>query len=110
MVRHNELELITVEEAIKIIDLNSSLNQKTEQRPLLKGEGFVLSEDVISPINMPPFRQSAMDGYAINMHDSNQYSLIGEIQAGDSKNPTLKKERPFEFLLAQQYQIVQIVW
>ncbi|MDG1840857.1 MAG: molybdopterin molybdotransferase MoeA [Crocinitomicaceae bacterium] len=91
MVRHNELELITVEEAIKIIDLNSSLNQKTEQRPLLKGEGFVLSEDVISPINMPPFRQSAMDGYAINMHDSNQYSLIGEIQAGDSKNPTLKK-------------------
>jgi len=29
---HNELALITVEEAIKIIDLNSSLNYKIEQK------------------------------------------------------------------------------
>ena len=83
--------MITVEEAIKIIDLNSSLNYKKEHKKIELCEGFVLSEDVKSPINMPPFRQSAMDGYAINMHDSNKYSLIGEIKAGDSKNPTLKK-------------------
>jgi len=83
--------LITVEEAIKIIDLNSSLNHKTEQKKIALCEGFVLSEEITSPINMPPFRQSAMDGYAINMHDSNKYSLLGEIKAGDSKNPPLKK-------------------
>ncbi len=83
--------MITVEKAIKIIDLNSSLNYKKEHKKIELCEGFVLSEDVKSPINMPPFRQSAMDGYAINMHDSNKYSLIGEIKAGDSKNPTLKK-------------------
>ena len=93
MVRHNELALIKVEEAIKIIDLNSSLNQKTEQKKIALCEGFVLSEDITSPINMPPFRQSAMDGYAINMHDSNKYSLLGEVKAGDSKNPPLKKRR-----------------
>ena len=83
--------MITVEEAIKIIDLNSSLNQKTEQKKIALCEGFVLSEDITSPINMPPFRQSAMDGYAINMHESNKYSLLGEVKAGDSKNPSLKK-------------------
>ena len=88
---YNELTLITVEEAIKIIDLNSSLNHKTEHKKIELCEGLVLSEDVKSPINMPPFRQSAMDGYAINMHDSNKYSFIGEVKAGDSKNPTLKK-------------------
>ena len=83
--------MITVEEAIKIIDLNSSLNHKTEHKKIALCEGLVLSKDITSPINMPPFRQSAMDGYAINMHDSNKYSLIGEVKAGDSKNPTLKK-------------------
>lgn len=88
---YNELTLITVEEAIKIIDLNSSLNYKTEHKKIALCEGIVLSEDITSPINMPPFRQSAMDGYAINIHDSNKYSLIGEVKAGDSKNPTLKK-------------------
>ena len=83
--------MITVEEAIKIIDLNSSLNHKTEDKKIALCEGLVLSKDITSPINMPPFRQSAMDGYAINMHDSNKYSLIGEVKAGDSKNPALKK-------------------
>jgi len=83
--------LITVEEAIKIIDLNSSLNYKIEQKKIALCEGLVLSEDITSPINMPPFRQSAMDGYAINIHDSNKYFLIGEVKAGDSKNPILKK-------------------
>ena len=83
--------MITVEEALKIIDLNSSLNHKTEDKKIALCEGLVLSKDITSPINMPPFRQSAMDGYAINMHDSNKYSLIGEVKAGDSKNPALKK-------------------
>ena len=44
----------------------------------------------VSPINMPPFRQSAMDGYALNLHDSKTYSIIGEVKAGDDYNPTLK--------------------
>jgi molybdopterin molybdotransferase len=52
----------------------------------------VLAEDVLSPVDMPPFCQSAMDGYAIN-HDPaiQRYQLIGEIQAGSNFNPELKK-------------------
>ncbi len=52
----------------------------------------VLSKDVISPIDMPPFNQSAMDGYAL-FYDAaiEQYKLIGETQAGNEKTIELKK-------------------
>lgn len=40
---------------------------------------------------MPPFRQSAMDGYALHRHDDLSYKLIGEVKAGDGHEPELKK-------------------
>ncbi|WP_298474821.1 gephyrin-like molybdotransferase Glp [uncultured Maribacter sp.] len=58
--------------------------------PLEEALGYTLSEAVVSPINMPPFRQSAMDGYALNLTDDLHYKLIGEVQAGDGHNPVLK--------------------
>lgn len=60
---------------------------------LSKGITYCLAEDIFSPISMPPFRQSAMDGYALNLTESNtrSYSLVGEIKAGDNYNPELKK-------------------
>ncbi len=42
----------------------------------------MLSQDVLSPIDMPPFDNSAMDGYAINEWDANTFTVIGEVQAG----------------------------
>lgn len=53
--------------------------------------GFVLSEPVNSPINMPPFRQSAMDGYALHLHDSETYEVTGEVKAGDAHQPNLQR-------------------
>jgi len=38
---------------------------------------------------MPPFRQSAMDGYALNLQNSDTYSVIDEVKAGDSHQPIL---------------------
>lgn len=43
---------------------------------------MTLSTPVESPINMPPFDQSAMDGYAISQTETKAYQIIGEIQAG----------------------------
>ena len=57
---------------------------------LMESLGYVLSEGIISTINMPPFNQSAMDGYAVHMHDSNNYKLIGEVKAGDKSDYILK--------------------
>ena len=45
--------------------------------------GRVLSEDVISPVNVPPQDNSAMDGYAIAYQDGlESYSLLGTALAG----------------------------
>lgn len=52
---------------------------------------LVLAEDVSSPIYMPPFRQSAMDGYAIHFSGGNTYDIVGEVKAGDHYNPVLEK-------------------
>ena len=74
--------MISVEEAISKVENNFDVLE-TEFIPLKDAAGRVLSKDVISPINMPPFRQSAMDGYAINfVSNISSYEIIDEIQAG----------------------------
>ncbi|WP_028866112.1 molybdopterin molybdotransferase MoeA [Psychromonas aquimarina] len=37
--------------------------------PLSQALGFALAEDIKSPLNVPPFNNSAMDGYAVNYSD-----------------------------------------
>lgn len=83
--------MITVEEAILAVTNACKPLKQTEDIPLQDALGYVLSEDIISPIHMPPFNQSAMDGYALNLQDSNEYILIDEVKAGDGHQPELKK-------------------
>ena len=58
--------------------------------PLTESLGYVLSADVLAPIYMPPFDQSAMDGYALKLDETLDYKIIGEVQAGSSENPSMK--------------------
>ncbi|MCP2029098.1 molybdopterin molybdotransferase [Flavobacterium sp. HSC-32F16] len=81
--------MIKVEEAIAIIEANST-KMPTQSIAVSKALGYVLAEKVISPINMPPFRQSAMDGYAFTHSIRHQYDIIGTSQAGDHLNIKLK--------------------
>lgn len=37
--------------------------------PLATAQGHILAENVLSPLNMPPFDNSAMDGYAFRFAD-----------------------------------------
>ena len=56
--------MISVEEALNILD-NQVVNlPSVETINVSKGLGRVLSETIISPISLPSFRQSSMDGYA----------------------------------------------
>ncbi|WP_347049632.1 molybdopterin molybdotransferase MoeA [Flavobacterium olei] len=82
--------MIKVEEAIAIIEANST-KMPTKRIPVAKALGYVLAEKVISPINMPPFRQSAMDGYAFKHSIRHQYDIVGISQAGDHFNIKLKE-------------------
>ena len=65
---------------------------ETEQVPLGRCCGRVLAEPVISPLNMPPFNKSAMDGYAINSKDtSGKYTIIEVIPAGKVPEKTISR-------------------
>lgn len=57
--------------------------------PLSDALGYTLSEDILSPIDMPPFDNSAMDGYAINEWNDTKYAITGEIQAGADASQTV---------------------
>ena len=79
--------MISVEEAISKI-LTQEITHQVETLNTLDALGFVLAEDVLAPISLPSFPQSAMDGYAVKGFHK-EYQLVGEIQAGKSKNTTL---------------------
>lgn len=77
--------MIQVEQALSIIAENST-NMPIQKIAVSKALGYVLAETVYSPINMPPFRQSAMDGYAFIHSERHQYDIVGISQAGDHSN------------------------
>lgn len=81
--------MISVEKALHILESNVAPNGQ-EMRLLSESTGYVLSAAISSLIDMPPFRQSAMDGYAIHFREwIDSYQLVGEIAAGSSQNPEL---------------------
>ena len=83
--------MITVEEAFELVENNVIPTQISILCKTTNALGLVLAEDVSSPINMPPFRQSAMDGYALNIHNGSSYTIIDEVKAGDGHQPILKE-------------------
>ncbi|MBL4704585.1 MAG: molybdopterin molybdotransferase MoeA [Flavobacteriales bacterium] len=84
--------MISVKEAIDLVSENSSLLPGVLVE-LTSSLGYVLAEDVHSPIPHPPFNQSAMDGYAVGSFNKNEvhdrFKLVGEIKAGDSSTVSL---------------------
>ena len=76
-----------------MIDVKEALNQVVNNAGLLPvdtmnladAQGYYLSADVLSPMAMPPFDRSAMDGYAIS-GNKEIYTVVGEVKAGDTKS------------------------
>lgn len=78
--------MITVEEAKSII-LNN-VTQITEVISIKTNDslGYNLGEDIYSPLDLPPFNQSNVDGYAVKLSGTknNSWNVISEIKAGDN--------------------------
>ncbi|MFN3940086.1 MAG: molybdopterin molybdotransferase MoeA, partial [Chitinophagales bacterium] len=79
--------MISVSQAVSIIQ-DHLKGRIIESAPVANVFRHVLATDIISPINLPPFDNSAMDGYAIQYADLNKGPLevIDSIAAGDNKN------------------------
>jgi molybdopterin molybdotransferase len=84
--------MIQVELALSIIE-NNSLNMPIRKIKVLKSLGYILAEAIYSPINMPPFRQSAMDGYAFSYSKLEKYEIKSTSKAGDHSNQKLDKNQ-----------------
>ncbi|HXR64491.1 MAG TPA: hypothetical protein VN729_01100, partial [Ktedonobacteraceae bacterium] len=61
--------MISVEEALERI-LGEIHPLPTTQVPLAQAPGLVLATDIVAQEDMPPFANSAMDGFALRSQDS----------------------------------------
>ena len=92
------LKVVPLEKALEVIS-SFPLEPKVESVPLEEALGRVLAEDVVSPIDVPPFDRATVDGYALRAEDTFMASesepvrlkVIGEVHAGDA--PALKPGR-----------------
>jgi molybdopterin molybdotransferase len=77
-------EFIAVSEAKQLI-FDHIKPLSPVKTPLQDAAALVLAEDIFSLIDLPPFNQSSMDGYAINFEDWQKHKELiidGESQAG----------------------------
>ncbi|MCW6623778.1 molybdopterin molybdotransferase MoeA [Yersinia ruckeri] len=67
----NTPDLISLEQALKKMLSQVTQLTATESIPLTDAAGRMTATSVTSPINVPPFANSAMDGYAVRSHEIN---------------------------------------
>lgn len=84
-------KMISVEQALKYIE-----DTVKPLEPVLKtledAVGLVVANDIYSPLDIPAFPQSSMDGYAFAFEQGvTEYTIAGEIPAGFETQTTLFK-------------------
>ncbi len=87
--------MIPFEEALEIV-LNNAIPSGEEMLGIESAAGRVLSRDVFSDIDMPPFDKSAVDGFACRIQDAvygMEFRLLETIPAGTvPENPVHEGE------------------
>ncbi len=84
---------LTKTEIFDLLKKVSVKNLESEKVELSIAEGRILSRDIISTINLPPFNNSAVDGYAVhneNLNSAKRLKCIQRIIAGDKSETSLK--------------------
>ncbi len=75
-------ELISLAHAQRLV-LERARRLETERVPIERAAGRVLAEAVAASVDLPPFRSSAMDGYAVRAADlPGELRVVGEAAAG----------------------------
>ncbi|MHA1115330.1 MAG: molybdopterin molybdotransferase MoeA [Candidatus Heimdallarchaeaceae archaeon] len=96
--------LISLDEALRILDENTTPLSETETVSIFELLGRVSAQDVIAELNIPPFNRSAMDGYAVKASstflasDRNPVHLecIDKILAGDVPHKEINENECIE--------------
>jgi molybdopterin molybdotransferase len=84
--------LMSVDEAVGIIAARVAPVREVATATLLQADGRILAADISAPLPLPPFTNSAVDGYAVRSRDLPARSEIalgvaGRVQAGSAAEP-----------------------
>lgn len=89
---------VTIEEAFDII-YNNSKTKSLKILPIEEALGYVLAGEIVANHNLPPFDNSAMDGYAVKMQDAGKEVMVTHtIFAGDNSSEELKSGFAFKIM------------
>ena len=86
--------MMSVDEAVGLIAARVTPVVDVEKVTIAGADGRILAHDVLAPLPLPPFTNSAVDGYAIASHDLPQkeeraFPVTGRIQAGGASQAPL---------------------
>lgn len=98
-------ELMTFDHAKKL--LFDTLNPQPlgiEKIPLIEAYNRILSENIITKLDIPPFNRSTVDGYAVKADDTYEsdekkpiaLKIIGTISVGESPKIQIRKNKTVE--------------
>ena len=81
--------MMSVDEAVSIIAARVTAVQDIETVSLAAADGRILAKEISAPLPLPPFTNSAVDGYAVRSGDLAQveeqaFPVAGRVQAGAS--------------------------
>lgn len=90
---------IVIEEAVARLLAAAPAAVRMESAPLSQALGRILADDMTSPIDLPPFNRSPLDGFAVNHQDIADASdespvilrLVATLYAGDDNSCALER-------------------
>ncbi len=79
--------MMSVDEAVALIASRIAPVGANETVPIMQADGRILAHDLVSPIALPPFTNSAVDGYAVKhaqllANDATRLGVYGRVEAG----------------------------
>src|ERR1700712_2793544 len=87
--------MMSVDEAVAIIAARVTAVQDIETVDLRNADGRILAAGISAPLPLPPFNNSAVDGYAVHSGDLSDkaeqtFPVVGRVQAGASAGEPIK--------------------
>jgi molybdopterin molybdotransferase len=81
--------MMSVDEAVRLITSRVAAVTETERVALADADGRILAHDVAAPLPLPPFTNSAVDGFAVPAAElprdkERAFPVTGRVQAGAS--------------------------
>jgi molybdopterin molybdotransferase len=87
--------MMLVDEAVAIIAARVKAVEEAETVALAAADGRILARDISAPLPLPPFTNSAVDGYAVASRDlpldqEQTFPITGRVQAGATAQAPVK--------------------